>query len=78
MAQAREDSEKARTEIRQTFGVDAKIGFQLFNGSSGRRFIVRVQFTSPPPGTASEVKEQVTEIIKRNFREPVTAVSVAL
>jgi hypothetical protein len=78
MQHAKEDSEKARTEIRRELGVDAFIGYRVFVGTGGRRFDVQVRFAQPPPGIASEVKERVTDIVRRNFREKVTSVTVSM
>jgi hypothetical protein len=76
--QAKEDSEKARAEIRREFGMDALVSYRVFVGTGGKRLDVQVHFAQPPPGIASKMKDQVTDIVKRTFRDPVTSVVVSM
>ncbi len=75
---ATEDSVKAKAEIGRAFGVDVSVTYRVFVGTGGKRLDVQVRFAQPPPGSASEVKDRVTEIVKRSFRDPVTSVAVSM
>jgi hypothetical protein len=71
-----EDANKSEASIKGELGLDAKITFTTFSGTGGTRNRVVVHLTAPPTGDPARLKEQVADIVTRNFRAHVDQVTV--
>jgi hypothetical protein len=71
-----DDEKTAETAINKELGVTCHIGFSELVTSRGTQLRVVVSLDSPPPGTATEVRDRVTTIVSHAFRAPVDSVDV--
>jgi hypothetical protein len=72
-----EDAKKSEASIKGELGLDAKIMFNTFSGTGGTRTRVVVHLAAPPPaGDPARLKEQVADIVTRNFRAHVDQVTL--
>jgi hypothetical protein len=76
LKEALEDTKKSEASIKGELGLDAKIMFTTFSGTGGTRNRVVVHLQDPPAGDPARLKEQVADIVKRNFRAHVDQVTV--
>lgn len=73
-----QDAAKAQAELKRELGVDSSLvyGYMDAPDGGGRRFDVQVRYSQRPEGDPAQVQEKTEAIVKRNFRDPVTSVTV--
>jgi hypothetical protein len=72
-----EDSAKAKAAIESEFGGEVQLGWNVENG---KITWVSVHFVKPPKGEINleQLKGQVSELVKVNFRKSVPVVNISM
>jgi hypothetical protein len=75
---ASQDAGATRDAIQSDLGVDAEVGFRIFQGTGGAKTFVSVKLATTPPGEAAAIKAKVRAIVEAHFRRHVDDVDVAM
>jgi hypothetical protein len=73
-----EDAARAKAELKKQLGLNSSLMYGYTQAEDGgpKRLDVQVRYSQRPEGDLAQVREKTEEIVRKNFHDPVTSVTV--